>query len=101
MEGMLSSEAAVDDSHKAHIAVAASDDKSFAQRQRLDRQIQREARRLPITGFLAYCCSIGLRRRYLFVVFPAVFIMRGGRHNCDGTLDKCSVLPSVLFDCRV
>jgi hypothetical protein len=57
MEGMLLTEAAVDDSHKAHVAVAASDNKSLSKV--LDQQIQREANRLPITGLLAYCCRVG------------------------------------------
>ena len=52
-------------------------------------------------GLLAYCCIVGLCGRFLFVVFPAVFIMRGGLHNGDGTFDKRSALSSVLLGCRV
>ncbi len=40
-------------------------------------------------GLLAYCCIVGLCRRFLFVVFPAVFVMRGGyftKLNCQNEL---------------
>jgi hypothetical protein len=75
MEGMLSSEAAVLNSHKAHIAVAASDNKSSEQSSRsADPRGGQEI--TASIGLLACCCIDGLCRRFLFVVFPAVFIMR-------------------------
>ena len=34
-----------------------------------------------ITDLLAYCCIVGLYCRYLVIVFPAVLIMCGVRHE--------------------
>ena len=63
----------MEDSHNAHIAVAASDDKSFEQSASSADPMGGQ----QITDLLAYCCIVGLYRRYLSVVFPAVLIMRG------------------------